>query len=240
MFVHRYPATEPATQPDHSVSLTPRMWRKLLTQPFLPPRSRVLVVGTRPLDVAELLLDLAYDVSGLCLSPEAVIAGRRQLSTGDFQLWKPGGLDLFFESPFDLILITDFHSGPKNLYDLSSRMETGALLAMLKPGVRCLSLLTEEPDAPHSTHCWQRHFACFPGECETLRLDPAWWWTCRAILRGESRPQAVHVVSFKTPETPISFSEWKDFARAGLFTGKSCCCDTAHQLAYVPAQRRVA
>lgn len=244
MFVHRYPAMEPATQPDNSVSLTTRMWWKLLTRPMLPPRSRVLVVGSRPLDVIELLLDLAYDVSGLCLTADAVLVGRRTLPIADFQLWKPGAYESGFEAPFDLVLITDFHSIDDNLYDLSSRLETSAILAALKPAGRCLALCAATETAQHTSACWQRHLACFPGECQTQRLQPDWWRTWHARMHGQTLPTAVHAVTLKTPALPMTLGDWKAYARAGMLTGKGACCQHATQavtqLAMGSAQRRVA
>gem|GEM_PF-1614985 len=244
MFVHRYPAMEPETQPDNTVSLTTRMWWKLLTRPMLPPRSRVLVVGSRPLDVIELLLDLAYDVSGLCLTAEAVLVGRRTLPIADFQLWKPGAYEHGFEAPFDLVLITDFQFGNRNLYDLSSRLETSALLATMKPQGRCLTLCAGSANAAHSSACWQRHLDCFPGECQTEQLIPAWWRTWQARWNRQTLPKPVHAVTLKIPDMPMTLGEWKSFARAGLLTGKGACCPSAQlaatQIASEIPQRRVA
>ncbi|MBI1347310.1 hypothetical protein GC163_13605 [bacterium] len=231
MFVHRYPAMEPATQPEHSVSLTTGMWWKLLTRPMLPPRSRLLVVGSRPLDVAELLINLAYDVTGLCLTAEAVIEGRRTLPLADFQLWSPGARELPWDAEFDLVLITDFLPLDCNLYDLACRLETSALLAALKPASRCLALCTAEDTQHHSPECWRRHLACFPGHFQTQTFHPTLWRRCRSYWHKQPTPRAVTAVSLRVPEMALSFSEWKAFARAGMLTGKGTCCQPATHIA---------
>ncbi len=228
MLVHRYPALVPASQPETSVRISSPMWRRLLTCPLLPPGSSVLVAGERPLDAIDLLVDLAYDVIGLCEDPAAVIAGRLACPKADFHLWRPLAPQLPIVRRFDLILAVDLSSHLGNLYGLSTRLETAQLMAAVKPGARLVSLSLAPPSTGHHFGCWQRHFACFPGEVSAEVLTDGWrrWLPWRTLNMFGPLPPVLSV-TWTAPQEARSLAYWQERARGGLMTGVRVCCNAA-------------
>lgn len=228
MLVHRYPALVPASQPETSVRISSPMWRRLLTSPLLPPGSAVLVAGGRPLDATDLLVDLAYDVTGLCEDPEAVIAGRLACPKADFHLWRPLASQLPVSRHFDLILAVDLSSHLGNLNGFTARLETARLMSAVKPGARLVSLSPAPPSTGHHLGCWKRHFAGFPGEVSAEVLTDGWrrWLPWRTLKMLGPLPPVLSV-TWTAPAEHRSLAYWQERARGGLKTGTRICCDAA-------------
>lgn len=261
MQVPRYPVLLPETQPESAQTFSPRMWRRLLTQPLLPPGSSILVAGRNPLDAIDLLVDLAYDVTGWCEDADAVFRGRRGHPLADFEHWQPRPLDPGQKPRFDLVLAMQVTSHGGDLYGTSVREQTAGLLASLKPGGRLLLLTPDTPQAMHPLDCWLRHLDCFPGRRAAHWLTDTWWpagmpevasrpsathhalqrhdpRTSRRIFTEVSRARRVLTVSLQIPQQPLSPGDWLEFARTGLLTGQRSCCAAA--AAVVQPQRHAA
>ncbi len=233
MWVHRYVATAPLAQPDIGYRVTSAMWRRLLTQPPIAPGSAVLVVGVRPLDAIELLVDLAFDVTGWCRDPDAVIQGRQQFPKADFHHWRgssppPAG------PRYDLTLILEAVAPTENLYGTTTRRHTAQLLGTLKPGGRCLRLVAIQPGQTHSEDCWRRHYAAFPGSgsAQPLQRPREWWFSGRA-----SKPD-LWAIGWRIPEQRLEPEEWIHCAQRGLWTDRRSCCPAATEILPLPAELR--
>lgn len=221
MLVHRYPALVPASQPDTDVRIGPAMWRRLLTEPLLPPRSAVLIAGQRPVEAAELLIDLAYDVSCLCVLPDAVLAGRQSCPKADFELWSQEGWS-DSQRHFDLILAMDWQRTIGTLESRGSRDRLRNLLFSLNPGSRLVLLSVGDWRAEYATTGDLIHHQLpdYPGAVSTSLLTDLWggrWpWTMSApqILR----PVTAFTLVRGTNDRAIL--EWVEAGRSVLFDGR--------------------
>lgn len=250
MQVPRYPVLLPETQPESAQTFSPRMWRRLLTQPLLAPGSSILVAGRNPLDAIDLLVDLAYDVTGWCEDPDAVFRGRRGHPLADFEHWQPRSIDPGQKPRFDLVLALQVTSHAGDLYGSAVREQTAGLLASLKPGGRLLLFTPDAPQTVHPLDCWLRHLDCFPGRRAAHWLTDTWWPTGlpevaprpllnqnsrqrpegvspRRLFTESRRPRRVLTVSLQIPQQPLSPGDWLEFARSGLLTGQRSCCAAA-------------
>lgn len=231
MLVHRYPALIPDSQPKAAHTPPRNFWQRLLTQPRLAPGASVLVVGQNALDLAAFLVDLAYDVTGLCDSADAVIAGRRHCPKADFVWCNPQTRVEMPSCRFDLILIDDPLAYEANLFDLQARQFTAHLLATLKPLGRLVTFRRVHQAGRHPIDCWPRHLACFPGEVtqdtvyDSLLSRSTWNW-----LVGREPRAATEMVTLMAPLEFISREEWREFARRGLLTGRRVCCPQVAQI----------
>ncbi len=223
MLIHKYPALAGDTQPETALWMTPGMWRSVLTRPLLVPGSAVLVAGRRPLEVVDLLVDLAYEVHGLCEEPDAVFAGRHSCPRADFDLWQPQSKGCRLTGKFDVAIAVAQSTHDGNLYDAMSRLATAQLLAALRPGGRLITL-APHGDRCHAPECWQRHLACFPGEISSATITDPWsrWWPFGA---GDSTPRPVLAVTLQIPRGAISHADWESCAFDGLWTGNRSCCE---------------
>lgn len=233
MWVHRYVATAPLAQPDSGCRVTSAMWRRLLTQPPIAPGSAVLVVGERPLDAIELLVDLAFDVTGWCRDPDAVIQGRRQFPKADFHHWRTAAPPDHV-ARYDLTLILDSVAPTENLYGSTARRRTAELLGTLKPGGRCLRLVAMLPGQTHTVDCWRRHYAAFPGHwsAQPLQRSRAGWFG------GGSATPAWWAIGWRVPEQGLGPEDWLHYAQRALWTNQRTCCPAASEILPLPADLR--
>jgi hypothetical protein len=241
MWVHPYPATTPETQPETGLRITSAMWRRVLTQPSIAPGSPVLVAGQRPLDAMELLVDLAFDVTGWCADPNAVILARKHVPKADSRHWRTQTPLNSDASRYALTLVLDSLSPERNLYSLAARLETAHLLGSLRPGGRLVHVVavSDSGQCGHTADCWQRHLDCFPGSISAVclnRRSRGW-----SLLSGRQSDTAIWAMSCATPQATITPDEWVDYARRGMLTGqRQCCAAAATEIVPLPAEWRQA
>lgn len=225
MQLPRYTAFESDARAACPLMVSPQSWRALLTRPLLPPQSSVLVVGARPIEAADLLVNLAYDVCGWCEEPDAVFSGRRACPRAEFEFWRPQSRRLPSQQKFDLVLAFSPVALRGNLYSCEARRATAQLLAAARPQARVVLLTTVAAES-HTVDCWRRHLTCFPGEVREEVLGPrrhSWWPDWNLRLRDVRQP--LLAISLQTPAQPLSLTEWERFAEQGLLTDSRTCCD---------------
>lgn len=212
------------------LNLPTRLLKHVLTGHGLRLGGRVLVAGCGHGELVAFLDGIAYSVDAIDDRMDGIEISRKRFPRFEFHYAR---LDEAIPAPldeFDLILVQDLSVYRDNLMELKTRSATANLLACLKPGGELVFIGKQTGQAGcrsgHQPACWNRHLACFPGQLTTRHYRESFFQNARwDWLVGRREHNDYFTATLQTPSEKLTREFWQEFARSGLMTGTTSCCD---------------